>query len=38
MNRLQDNLKKLWVWMGNYFNNIIVLISVASVLPKPSRN
>lgn len=31
MNRLQDNLKKLWVWMGNYFNNIIVLISVASV-------
>lgn len=31
MARLQDNLKKTWVWMGNYFNNIIVLISVASV-------
>lgn len=22
MNRLQDNLKKLWVWMGNYFNKL----------------
>lgn len=31
MARLNDNLKKTWVWMGNYFNNIIVLISVASV-------
>ncbi len=31
MNRLQDNLKRTWVWMGNYFNNIIVLISVAAV-------
>ncbi len=31
MARLQDNLKRTWVWMGNYFNNIIVLISVASV-------
>lgn len=31
INRLQDNLKKTWIWMGNYFNNIIVLISVAAV-------
>jgi len=31
MARLQDNLKRTWVWMGNYFNNIIVLISVAAV-------
>ncbi len=28
---IQDNLKQTWIWMGNYFNNIIVLISVASV-------
>lgn len=31
MNRLQENLRQTWIWMGNYFNNIIVLISVAAV-------
>lgn len=31
MARLNDNLKQTWIWMGNYFNNIIVLIAVASV-------
>lgn len=31
LNVIQDNLKRTWVWMGNYFNNIIVLISVAAV-------
>lgn len=31
MGRLQENLRQTWIWMGNYFNNIIVLISVASV-------
>lgn len=31
MKRLQENLRQTWIWMGNYFNNIIVLISVAAV-------
>ncbi len=31
MNRLTENLRQTWIWMGNYFNNIIVLISVAAV-------
>lgn len=28
---ITENLRQTWIWMGNYFNNIIVLISVASV-------
>lgn len=31
MGRLQENLRQTWIWMGNYFNNIIVLISVAAI-------
>lgn len=31
MARLQDNLRRTWIWMGDYFNKIIVLISVASI-------
>ncbi len=29
--RIVENLRQTWIWMGNYFNMIIVLISVASV-------
>ena len=31
MSVLMDNLKRLWVWMGDYFHKIIVLISAAGV-------